>query len=154
MRLALQTNDRRALEIAKQILALALEIREKLHESAPDKLDYQLSVVDTKANIASAEAATKQLLGDHLAAAKTFQSAADFILDGYSARALRRPALLRAIDFLDLASLEYGRAHRGGEGRAVLTRALELARTNEPTLGNLYTDLAHGLLQHLNMMTS
>jgi tetratricopeptide (TPR) repeat protein len=150
VRLALQTKDPMPLDLARRALVSALEIRQRLATTARDKVDFQLDFIDTQANITSVEAAMKQLTGDHVGAASGYRRAADLILDGYAGRSLRRPALLRCIEFLDLASLQYGQADRRDDGRAALKRALELAGKNQAALGNLHIDVAHGLAEHLH----
>ena len=150
VRLALYTGDRKVLDLAQQTLSAALEIRQRLASTALDKVDFQLSVIDTQTNIASVEAAMKQLSGDHAGAADAFRGAAVFLLEGYGARTLRRAALLRSIDFLDLATLEYSQANRRDNGRAALKRALEVAGENQAALGNLYGDVVHSLREHFD----
>jgi tetratricopeptide (TPR) repeat protein len=153
MRLALQTNDQEELKKAHRILTAAQELRHKLAATAPDKVDYQLSVIDTRANIASVAAAMQQLSGDQAEAAKGFQRAADLILEGYGgARYLRPAALVRSIGFLDLSALEFSRATQPDEARAALERALKLADANKPMLGNLYVDLTSRLQKHFSLI--
>src|SRR5262249_11653821 len=48
VRLALYTGDRKVLDLAQQTLSAALEIRQRLASTALDKVDFQLSVIDTQ----------------------------------------------------------------------------------------------------------
>jgi tetratricopeptide (TPR) repeat protein len=149
VRLALQTNDQEPLNKARRILSMALEMRQKHAMTAPDKVDFQLAVIDTQANIASAAAATKQLSGDHAAAAKEFQSAAGLLLRGYGTPGWREAPLVRTIDYLELSAQEFSRASQSDSSRGVLKQALELADANKPMLGNFYVDLTSRLQKQL-----
>jgi len=149
VRLAMTKQDPAILDTAQRTLSSALDLRQKIVKGSTERVDWDLAIIDTRANLAAVDATRKQLLNDQMAAAQGFGRAARIILDEYPSKDLRFNAVTRSVEFLDWSGLQYERAGSRDEARKQFSTALGLVNAQATVLGDTFTLLKQRLDQHL-----
>ena len=154
-RLALKTHDGKRLGQARDLLAQALQHYTDVVKAAPDKLQWHIGQLGTRANLVAADALIKQWAGDELTAARGFAAAADIFNAEFLPRIDEFPRpdfVVDTIEFDDWAGIAFIKAGKFDEGHARLIQAHDIVQRYRAVIGEKdATFLAKRMQEHLDI---
>jgi hypothetical protein len=137
-RLALKTHDGKRLDQARDLLAHALQHYTDVANAAPNKLQWHIGQLGTRANLVAVDALIKQWAGDDLEAAIGFAAAADIFNAEFLPRIDEFPRpdfVVDTIEFDDWAGLAFIKAGKFAEGHARLIQAHDIVQRYRAVIG-------------------
>jgi hypothetical protein len=137
-RWALKTHDATRLSQARDLLAGALQHYTDVANRAPDKLQWHIGKLGTRANLVAVDALINQWAGNDLAAAAGFAAAADNFNAEFLPRIEEFPRpdfVASTIEFNDWAGLAFIKAGKFDEGLARLMQAHDVVQRYRSVIG-------------------